>query len=83
MTECREQGERSSGSSDGERWRGARGEEVREHERERGGAHRVEARMAREVALSTAKVGDVAPTSSACRPRGAVGLTRSGARGAV
>ena len=83
MTECREQGERSSGSSDGERRRGARGEEAREHERERGGAHLVEARMEREVALSTAKGGVVAPARSAFRPRGAVGLTRSGARGAA
>ena len=84
MTECREQGERSSGSSDGERRGGARGEEAREHERERGGAHRVEARMAMEVTLSTAKGGAVvASASSACRPRGAVGLTRSGARGAA
>jgi len=39
--------------------------------------------MAREVALSTAKGGVVAPASSACRPRGVVGLTRSGARGAA
>ena len=57
MTECREQGERSSGSSDGERRRGAHEEEAREHKRERGGAHRVEATMAREVVLSTAKWG--------------------------
>jgi hypothetical protein len=39
--------------------------------------------MAREVALSAAEGGVVAPASSACRPRGAVGLTRSGARGAA
>ena len=43
----------------------------------------MEERMAREVALSAAEGGVVAPASSACRPRGAVGLTRSGARGAA
>jgi len=39
--------------------------------------------MAKEVALSTAEGGVVASASSACRPRGAVGLTQSGARGAA
>ena len=39
--------------------------------------------MAKEVALSKAEGGVVAPASSACRPRGAVGLTQSAARGAA
>ena len=56
---------------------------MRKRERGRESAHRVEARMAKEVALSTAEEGVVAPASSAWRPCGAVGLTRSGARGAA
>ena len=65
------------------RWRAAVLRARRGGERARERAHRVEARMAKEVALSTAEVGVVAPASRACRPRGAVGLTRSGARGAA
>jgi len=58
----------------------ARGAEVRERERERESAHGVEARMASALALSTGKGGGRGVGERACHPRGAVGLTRSGAR---
>jgi len=56
-TKCREQSEGSSESSDGGRRCYARGAEARERERERESAHRVEARVAKEVTLSTAEGG--------------------------
>jgi len=55
--ECRKQSEGSSGSSDGGRRCCARGAEAIERERGRESAHRVEARVAKEMALSTAEGG--------------------------
>ena len=49
--------------------------------RERESAHGVDARMASVLALSTGEGGGRGVGERACRPRGAVGLTRSGARG--